>query len=417
MAVHILVCECGERVKAPGAKAGRVGRCPKCGRRLQVPGPPAAFRLKPDDDEPLTGKREGIRQRGTSGNQIEGQPFRLKPDNSEPLAAKPGGSVEHARSTYQLLPVFVPAARPRKRGPASEQYRPNARAGQSVDAGPMADGLLPVPERPESNWFASFLYPLRSIESMGVIAVLSGVFWLFVILVPEYCLTVMGDAGSMGAPTLGKLIALISILPVGLLLPFAVFYWVQYLARVVVCSAMGDTMPPRTPDRNFDGFFNGLSPWCVWLALGVSVGLLPLLVYGLYAGSTDLWSWPLALVLFGVGSPYVVMALLMSLLHDNALAADPVSVICAMFRVGTSFLLVCTFTLCTIGLGPAAFTLLLWLRPGHFWIYLALCLCAWVVALWCSIVAMRVLGTYYYHRRDLLNWHHERPRWGVAWKL
>ena len=93
-----------------------------------------------------------------------------------------------------------------------------------------------------------------------MIASLTAILWLFTILVPEYCIGLMGDADDMGTPTLGKLIALISILPVAFLLPFAIFYWLQYLARVVVSSGMGETIPPRTPDRNFDGFFTGLSP-------------------------------------------------------------------------------------------------------------------------------------------------------------
>ena len=70
----------------------------------------------------------------------------------------------------------------------------------------------------------------------------------------------------MGTPTLGKLLGLITILPVAFLLPFAIFYWLQYLGRVVVSSGMGETIPPRTPDRNFEGFFSGLEP-VVHLAL------------------------------------------------------------------------------------------------------------------------------------------------------
>ena len=91
----------------------------------------------------------------------------------------------------------------------------------------------------------------------------------------------------MGAPALGQLIALISILPFALLFPLLIFYWLQYLGRVLVSSAMGETRPPRSPDRNFDGFISGMSPWLVWLALGVSVGIMPL---GLYVGSKSSWS-------------------------------------------------------------------------------------------------------------------------------
>src|SRR5690242_3236057 len=40
MDVPILVCGCGMRIKAPGARPGRVGRCPSCGGRLEVPETP-----------------------------------------------------------------------------------------------------------------------------------------------------------------------------------------------------------------------------------------------------------------------------------------------------------------------------------------------------------------------------------------
>jgi hypothetical protein len=339
-----------------------------------------------------------------------------KIEHAETRKAKPGGARERAATGYQIQPASEPAGRELKRPPSTKNPGVVRAVGNGT-AAPMADGLLPVLRRPETNWFASFLYPFRSIECLSVIAVLSVVFWVFLILVPEYCLAVMGDADSMGAPTLGKFIALVSIMPVGFLLPLGVFYWLQYLGRVLVCSAMGDTTPPRTPDRNFDGFFNGLSPWLVWLGLGASVGLLPLFVYRLYQSSAEEWSRPLALLLFLLGFPYIVMALLMSFLHDHALAAKPLSVIGAMLQLGSSFLLLCAFTLWTGGLSQAAFSFALWLRPSHFWIYVLASLVSWIVAGWCSIVMMRVLGNYYYQRRELLGWHHERPRWGVVWKL
>src|SRR5271165_5047528 len=36
MGITILICTCGKRVKAPGARPGRVGRCPACGSVLEV---------------------------------------------------------------------------------------------------------------------------------------------------------------------------------------------------------------------------------------------------------------------------------------------------------------------------------------------------------------------------------------------
>ena len=37
MAVSILVCGCGLKIRAAGATPGRLGRCPKCGGELRVP--------------------------------------------------------------------------------------------------------------------------------------------------------------------------------------------------------------------------------------------------------------------------------------------------------------------------------------------------------------------------------------------
>src|SRR5262249_17328707 len=162
------------------------------------------------------------------------------------------------------------------------------------------------------------LYPLRSADSLAVIASLTAILWLFTILVPEYCIGLMGDADDMGTPTLGKLIALVSILPVAFLLPFAMIYWLQYLGRVVVSSGMGETIPPRTPDRNFDGFFNGLSPWIIWLFLGVAVGMLPVGILRLLIGSESPGSSLLSLGVACVCLPYTLMALLMTFLHDDA---------------------------------------------------------------------------------------------------
>jgi len=281
----------------------------------------------------------------------------------------------------------------------------------------MADGLLPTLDQPETSWFASVLYPLRGAESLGVIAGASVLLWIFIILVPEYCLTLMGDADMMGTPTIGKLIALISILPVAFLLPFAILYWLQYLGRVLVASAMGETMPPRSPDRNFEGFFHGLSPWLIWLVLGGFVGFVPFLLYFLSLSKAADGNFLLGLGLVLLGLPYILMALMMAFLHDDPLAAKPWGVLGAMFRLGGSFGVLCLFIASALALGAGAFLITLLLRANHFLVYLVLCLGCLVVVLWISIVVMRILGTYYDSHKESLRWHRERPRWGVAWRL
>ena len=284
-------------------------------------------------------------------------------------------------------------------------------------APPMANGFLPVLDRSETNWFASVLYPLRGADGLGMIGITGAVLWLFTILVPEYCLTLIGDADSMGATLLGYLIALVSVLPFVIFFPLVVLYWLQYLGRTLVSSAMGETVPPRSPDRNFDGFFHGISPWLIWLVLGVGVGMLP---FFFYAVSPNLGP-PLSPVVAGgfllLGLPYILLALMLAFLHDHALAATPWNVAVALLRLRGSYLLLCLFVAVALALAAGAFAVALLLRSNHFGIYILSSLVSWAVFQWTLLVVMRILGTYYYHNRASLRWHHECPRWGVTWRL
>ena len=181
---------------------------------------------------------------------------------------------------------------------------------------------------------------------------------------------------------------------------------------------MGETSPPRVPDRNFDGILNGVSPWLIWLFLGVFAGLIPLLAY---AWSLNAWgeaSPYLAVALGLLAFPYIMMALMMSFLHDDAFAAWPWAVIVAICRLAGSFGLLCLFLAGTLAVGVLSFGLaLIFLRPNYFWLYVLVRLACWIIVQWIMIVVMRILGLYYYQHKDVLNWHAKRPRWGVAWRL
>jgi hypothetical protein len=374
--VPILICECGLRVKAPGARPGRVGRCPRCGGRLVLP-------------EEAVPPREPRRDRSN-------------------MAVEQG---------YLVAPQEVPAPTDAV-APRRKRRRKTATGFAPIKRPPsVSDGFLAPLDNVESSPFASIAYPLRGAECLGVLGILSVAFWVFGILVPEYCLTLVGDADSMGVPTLGKFIALISFLPVAFLSPFALIYWLQYLGRVLVSSAVGETCPPRSPDRNFDGFTTGLSPWLAWLVLGVAVGLAPGFAYGYAHGSTSLWNRWAALGIAVLGLPYILMALMLSFLHDDDLAATPWRVVAAFGRVALSIVPLCLFVAGLLAFGAGAFVLALFLREHHFWIYVAVSLANSALILWVSAVVMRVLGVFYYHHHDSLRWHRASPRWGVAWRL
>ncbi len=131
MSVPILICECGLRVKAPGATPGRVGRCPKCGGTLRIPD-------RPRGESKLKHPRQSG---GPGGYQLEPvkESSTLVPSRSRPGPDRSG------------LGTFV----------------------ERKTTVPMADGFLPALTQPETNWFASILYPLRGAEGLGMIAATS----------------------------------------------------------------------------------------------------------------------------------------------------------------------------------------------------------------------------------------------------
>jgi hypothetical protein len=363
------------RVRAPGARPGRVGRCPACGGRLEVP-EPSAIPGEPEAAIRLADRSEGF------GPQRE----------------------------IVLTPARAAPAEP----------EPELTRGSSVPLGgrpPMADGLLPLQQKPETDWLTSFLYPLRGAESLAMAGAYGVIAWVFTVLVTEYCVQVMADTEKVGAGLMGILFTWLAAVPGVLLGPFVVSYWLQYLGRVLVTSARGDCAPPRMPDRNFDGFFNGLSPWFIWAVLGLGVGLIPALLFAFGGGASQgSVSW-LSLALAAAALPYILAALMLSFLHDNELAAMPWGVLLGLVRLGAPFLLLSGLVAAALGIASGCFALALLVRSHAFWVYLPIALVCWMILLWVQMVIMRLLGVYYFHHKDTLRWHRAHPRWGVAWRL
>jgi hypothetical protein len=149
----------------------------------------------------------------------------------------------------------------------------------------------------------------------------------------------------------------------------------------------------------------------------VAVGMLPAAICRALLSSESAGGPVLTVGLALAFLPYVLMALLMAFLHDDAFAAMPLNVITALIQIGGSFLLLSAFVAFIVLFGAGAFALAILLRNGHFLIYLLATVGCWSLFIWVSIVVMRLLGNQYYRHRQVLRWNQERPRWGVAWKL
>ncbi len=336
----ILVCACGKRLRAPGARPGRVGRCPACGDVLRV-----------------------------------------EESNADSIPEEP-------RPT--------PEAPPRKR----RRKRPGVQTKNW-------NGFVSEPARCESRIRESFLYPLWGVPGISLLVFLPPVLW-FASVPFCYALLALTSPSGLGR---GTLTALLIMLPTTLFLGTVLGYVLLFLGSVAASSATGQVHHPHPPDWDLSDILFGLGRW-VWAGLvGVAVGGLPATAYWVYCGDVDLFDAMILAELLAVGAIYALMALLAAILYEDILAANPFTVIRAIVRVGWTYAWPCllagfaAMTVVTLGVAsfevqaPAGAAFLLWFF--------------WVVALYLSMVVLRVLGLFYHAHARELGWFRDRTGWGV----
>jgi hypothetical protein len=349
--VTIIVCGCGKRLNARGAVPGRVGRCPACGASFQVPATPAAA-------EPAPAEIEVLPQRA---------------------GAPPGTS------------AYAPSM--------------DRREGSSRRA-PTRDGLIRAPERLETRLRDSLLYPFWGSTGLALLGFMPPVFW--VLSLPTF---------SVIATLLAEGLTASSRLGVVFLLPFAggfavvLGFTLLYLGRVLVASALGEIRHPRWPDWELREILQGVTRW-FWAAMvGVVIGVVPAMAYWIACGDVDALDVVVLVELLAVGAIYAQMALLASILHDDPLGANPVTVVLGVYRMGWSYARPCLVSAVAVLIGLGALGGLFaianpLLAALAFWAF-------WVLVLYLAMVALRVLGLCYHGRSRSLGWFRERPRWGA----
>lgn len=115
--------------------------------------------------------------------------------------------------------------------------------------------------------------------------------------------------------------------------------------------------------------------------------------------------------LLTVGLDYALMALLASTLHEDALAANPVTVLGAIRRLGPGQLR--PTLVGGVGIGLIAVSAYAIGRVGDPVLVRALVYPVWLLALYVAMVILRILGLHYARHARALGWFRNRERWGV----
>lgn len=175
---------------------------------------------------------------------------------------------------------------------------------------------------------------------------------------------------------------------------FAGGYFCAYLQKIIQSSAQGDDGMPAWPDVSSFGeevlqpFLQFLGTFLLCLAPGI---------LGIRFGPPDFKGYFYALYL--LGGLYLPMALLTVAMHDTIAALDPRIVLSSILRVPLGYAGVCVTLAAIVGvdLGMG------WLA-NSIGMPIATSLLTGFVSLYLQVVAMRVLGLFYYCQKDRLKW-------------
>ena len=267
------------------------------------------------------------------------------------------------------------------------------------------DGLIRAPSRPETGIGESLLYPLWGATGVASLVILPPILWFTSMPLLSSVMAIGTNQSTAGFGLFFLLIP--SAIGFG-----GVFgYTLLYLGRVAASSAVGEVHPPRWPDWELSGLVFGLGRWA-WAGLvGFAVGGFPATAYWVYCGDVDLFDALILAELLALGAVYALMALLASILHEDALAANPFTVALAIRRSGWGYARPCLLAgfaaVAAVTLAAATFEVeSAFLAAFLFWVF-------WVVALYEAMVVLRVLGLFYHKHARALGWFRGRTGWGV----
>jgi hypothetical protein len=261
-------------------------------------------------------------------------------------------------------------------------------------------GFVRQPESPETSPWGSLLYPVWDFTGLMFLITFS-ILWWFITFAPFAFLSSAGGAG--GIPW--RLFLPFSL---GLLVVFG--YTLLYLGEILISSAAGEVRHPHWPDGDLYEIIRGLFRWFWAFLTGALLGAVPSVLYWIYCGDLDLVDWIVLVDLLVPGLAYGQMALVASLLFDDPLASNPITVCQALWRVGWGSIRPALILSVAVILAGGLSVLILaipipLLAFASLWAF-------WVFVLYESMVVMRVMGLEYRRQARKLGWFHASPRRG-----
>lgn len=379
--VTVLVCDCGKRLRAPGARPGRVGRCPACGGTLRFPGDPAPVASAP---KPMMPVRPGE------------LPREIKPK-------KPKKSV--APIVVGSVPRDIPAA--------NEDVLPERAKPLDVDSrGDLLDrarqvgrgGIFKLPRKSKFGLRDSLLYPFWDLAAITWILIMPfGLAMPYLIVFYMIPVVLQGGVWSIMLPIVFPMIVVLGV---------ALGYLGLIFSEVLAESSANEVHHPRWPEIDFGAIVGSLFRWSCGLVIGLGLGAIPAMQFWKRAEEHGLGDRVIASGLVACGLLYGLMSLASLILHGDLLALNPVMIIKAIFRGGFPYLQTVWLAICVVMVSTVALEMIN--RAYGEFLMLPAAWLAWAWIVYGGTVVSRSLGMTLHTRRKQIGWFPDRERWGAS---
>jgi hypothetical protein len=254
------------------------------------------------------------------------------------------------------------------------------------------------------------VYPLADGPGLGLLVLLPPILWVWSL--PIFDIIAYMEPIAKKDWALGLLVVPV-LVPVIFSFSMTFGYALLFLGHVLVSSSLGEIDHPRWPEWHPADISEGICRW-FWAAFfGIALGGGPAAYYWHSFGGRHWGDWLIFALLAIMGGGYAQMALAAALLHENIIAANPVTVVSSVYRIGWHYLRACltaAAALAVAGLGIVGLLYKMpkmWMEAIALWAY-------WVAILYAGMVSLRMMGlTYHAHALDLV-WFRRRPRWATS---
>jgi hypothetical protein len=254
------------------------------------------------------------------------------------------------------------------------------------------------------------LYPLKDGPGLGLLVFLPPILW--VLSLPVFDVISVLQPMTKGDWALGLLVVPVMI-PMIFSFAMTFGYALLFLGHMLVSSALGENDHPRWPEWHPSDIAEGMGRWFWASFFGAALGGVPLVIYWMHCGDVDWFDWIVFVELIMLAVGYAQLALAASLLHDNLMAANPITVFLAIARIGRGYLRPCLVAAIALLLAGFALWSLLYEMPT-FWIEGVAIWAFWVFVFYEAMVVVRMMGlTYHAYALDL-HWFRRRPRWASS---